>query len=148
MHTDYKDIRERIDEEPKWYDEHAVPRYCEFHPQEISNIYADKCCLFLIQCQACSQLFAVCLSQGHYDRGDMAEAIAGRELHFGDPPNIGCCNTGDCMNSVPLRTLEFWERQNGDWARVWEMEGRILLPDWAKPEEDYDTEYDPNIPWP
>lgn len=29
-------------------------------------------------------------------------------LHYGDPPNTGCCLSGASMNSEPRRILEYW----------------------------------------
>ena len=42
MKPSYEDIKKRIDEEPKWYDHHGVPRYEEFNPELTSNIYAEN----------------------------------------------------------------------------------------------------------
>jgi hypothetical protein len=53
MHNYYKDIISKIPEEPQWFDEEAVPRYCPFTPDKLANIYADECALVLIQCQGC-----------------------------------------------------------------------------------------------
>jgi len=41
----YEDILSRIAEPPRWFDEQGVPRYCEFAPHCIANIYADECAL-------------------------------------------------------------------------------------------------------
>ena len=40
-------------------------------------------------------------------------------LHYGDPPNIGCCLTGPSMNVVDVRVLEYWHKSGPDleWAR-------------------------------
>jgi hypothetical protein len=42
MYRRYDDILSRIAEEPTWFDEHAVPRYCTFAPDQIANIYAAR----------------------------------------------------------------------------------------------------------
>jgi hypothetical protein len=60
--TEYRDIRERIPEPPTWFDECAVPRYCDFTPHYAANIYAREAVLFLIECQACGHQFRVCLT--------------------------------------------------------------------------------------
>ena len=39
MKADFEDILERAGE-PDWYDAEGVPRYGEFHPDNVSNIYA------------------------------------------------------------------------------------------------------------
>ena len=38
----YADIRSRIAEEPKWWDEEGVPRYCEFSHKELSLIHISS----------------------------------------------------------------------------------------------------------
>ena len=42
MNTEYDDIRALIAEPPRWWDEFAVPRYCDFHPRRAANIYARE----------------------------------------------------------------------------------------------------------
>lgn len=140
MNNPYEDIRDRIDAEPVWFDEHAVPRYCEFAPRESANIYADEVVLVEIHCQACGAAFKVCFSAnllGRYQRSfsraaheamqegrvllqedvsakmetsTLRAAIESDTLHYGDPPNVFCCPAGPTMNSVPVRVLEYWHR--------------------------------------
>jgi hypothetical protein len=38
----YEDILSRIAEPPRGFDEHGVPRYCDFAPHRIANIYARE----------------------------------------------------------------------------------------------------------
>lgn len=137
MNHHYKDIIERINEKPKWWDEHAVPRYCEFSPNETADIYSDMVALVRIQCQSCGTPFKVCFSQGASDRIDiqigqfrpdwsLRESIINKTIHYGDPPNA-CpefCAAGATMNSIPIKVLEFWERSSSpyDWVRVPELE--------------------------
>jgi hypothetical protein len=52
MNTEYDDIRALTAEPPKWWDEFAVPRYCDFRPRSAANIYAREAALLLIECQA------------------------------------------------------------------------------------------------
>jgi hypothetical protein len=52
MHADYSDIRSRIQEEPSWFDEQAVPRYCPLKPDAMSNVYAREAVLILAACQS------------------------------------------------------------------------------------------------
>lgn len=140
---DYQDILERIPEKPKWWDEHGVPRYCDFSPEAIVG-YAKACCLFLVTCQRCGEEFHVSAYEHQYDGVNasgtpmkpgpsLAELIEKHELHYGDPPMVleGCCNGGWTMNSVPVRVLEFWRRGPGnrEWERVSEYEVDIT-PDW------------------
>jgi hypothetical protein len=63
MHTTYADILDRINEPPKWFDEHAVPRYCDFAPREVAYIYAQEAVLVLIHCQNCKAGFRVAFSE-------------------------------------------------------------------------------------
>lgn len=129
MHNDYSDIRERITEEPKWWDENAVPRYCKFSPEDMADIYCDEAALVRIECQACHRSFDVAFSFGISQRMQMmmrgveaakAEAaslaadIREGTLHFGDPPNIGCCPAGATMNCNDLEVLEYWTQGKPD----------------------------------
>lgn len=124
MHTEYFDIIEKISEPPKWFDENAVPRYCAFSPQRVADIYAREAVLFMIECQACSHKFTVCLT----GRGrGLAEEISKGELHYGDPPNVECCRAGPSMNCVDLRVIEYWRRgAHLNWERDQSLE--IELP--------------------
>lgn len=138
MNHHYRDIRDRVAAPPAWFDERAVPRYCEFSPDEAANIYADECCLAEIRCQDCGHKFKVAFSSSVTDivrrwmvlhdkeeRITQADAagmflaadIKARRLHYGDPPNSGCCMAGPTMNSTMCRVLEFWHRPNFDWER-------------------------------
>jgi hypothetical protein len=126
VHNDYSDIRALTKEEPKWFDEHAVPRYCDFHPKEIADIYADECCLLMIQCQGCQARFKVAISQnkwsmawGGHEKLDISERIAKEYIGFGDPPNVGCCPAGPTMTSDTIAVLEYWKRES---CREWERD--------------------------
>jgi hypothetical protein len=135
MNTYYADILERIAEPPTWFDEHAVPRFCPFSPRAIANIYADEAVLMRIACQACGREFDVCLSLGINDvvwaalRGEavhnktLADLVREGSIHYGDPPNVRCCDAGPTMNSEPMRVLEFWQRlRAANWRRVAALE--------------------------
>jgi hypothetical protein len=131
MHEDYDDIRSRISEPPTWFDEHAVPRYCEFSPERCADIYASQACLLLIECQGCGREFRVALSWSDHDpKHALDELIRTVEIHYGDPPNVSCCLSGPSMNSVPRRVLQFWRRTRPEWDRVPELEIEID-PDWV-----------------
>lgn len=118
MLTYYKDIMSRIKEEPRWFDENGVPRYCHFDPRKCANIYARECCLFHIKCQGCGKDFNVCMSwntmSGYLqNQKSIKEKIQkDKYLHYGDPPNVECCSAGPTMNSVPVKVLEFWDLSN------------------------------------
>jgi len=135
MHHSYDDIRSRIPMEPLWWDENAVPRYVDFHPHHLANIYATEALLLRIACQGCGRIFLVALSDDGGLREERAITLAGlvrgNEVHFGDPPNIDCCPSGPTMNSVPRDVIEFWSRVPGrEWQRCSELERRVYC-DWA-----------------
>jgi hypothetical protein len=127
----YNDIIEKLGT-PIWFDECAVPRYCEFKPDRIANIYARECCLLEIACQDCGHRFLVAMSWSSWDmvnnKGRLSEEI--EKIHYGDPPNIGCCPAGPTMNCEDLRVVEFWKEENFEWVRVPELE--INLEDGGK----------------
>lgn len=131
MHHDYADIRDRIAEPPTWWDEHGVPRWGEFGPDALPNIYARECCLLLIECQGCGCRFRVALSAADidwganppkYDPGRLERAARAGELGYGDPPNVWCCPAGPTMTSIPIGVLEFWRKERAEWGRVPEAE--------------------------
>jgi len=126
MHQAYKDIRDKLGE-ATWYDENAVPRYCEFSPKEFADIYAREGILFEIACQRCGYRFEVAMSTGPLDRYDVEALIKAQLLHYGDPPNIECCYAGPTMPSEPIRVLQFWKRNRDthDWERLSELEIEI-----------------------
>lgn len=124
MHCSYDDIRDRIKDEPLWFDENAVPRYVPFSPRYISDIYAEEAALVEIACQDCHKKFLVAFSRSVMDdifggpsATTLANMIRKKIIHYGDPPNIRCCPSGPTMNSDPLRVIEFWERNNLEWVR-------------------------------
>src|SRR3990167_11191431 len=96
VHYHYRDIRSRIAEPPKWWDEHGTPRYCDFGPGETSDIYFKECCLLRIRCQDCGAKFDVCMSwnlldKAMHDAASLSERIENGSIHYGDPPNDRCC---------------------------------------------------------
>lgn len=117
MNHDYADIRSRIPEPAQWWDEHAVPRYCTFTPDAVADIYAQQVALCDIACQGCGARFHVAFSWSQHEwrkgemvtTGDITPTEAAR-LHYGDPPNVGCCGAGATMNCDDLRVLEFWRK--------------------------------------
>ncbi|HET9948842.1 MAG TPA: hypothetical protein VFQ22_07960 [Longimicrobiales bacterium] len=136
MHCEYLDIRDRIDVPPLWWDEHAVPRYCAFHPRAVANIYATEVALIEVACQACGALFRVAVSAVPV-HGDptLAEHVHAGTLYYGDPPNVGCCPAiAAAMHSEPRAVLEFWARPDGHWLRYPEHEVVLQAP-WGVDEE-------------
>jgi hypothetical protein len=150
MHHHYRDIVDKLGP-PQWWDECGVPRYCQFGPHETNNIYADEVALLEIACQDCGERFKVAMSSSLFDRilrgpllekdGDeilghevqmapsLADAIREGAIHYGDPPNAGCCPAGPTMNCEDLRVLEFWAKpHNGlELARQSELEGELSV---------------------
>jgi len=122
MNNEYRDIRDRIPEPPKWWDECAVPRYCDFAPQHAAFIYATEAALLLIECQGCGRQFHVCMSARG---GALAAAIRNGTLHYGDPPNAECCIAGPTMNCIDLRVVEFWRREPAGVKFDWERDGAL-----------------------
>lgn len=128
MNHHYADILDHIPDPPQWWDEKAVPRFCEFAPSEIANIYADEASLLLIACQSCGREFKVAMSRSTFDRHIgrqpfLANDIKANRITYGDPPNARCCATGPAMNAVEIRVLEYWQRNHlFEWNRVDEYE--------------------------
>ena len=126
MHENYTDIRERIAEEPTWYDQNGTPRYGLFHPDMCPNIYADECVLLRIACQYCAEEFDVQMSGGVLNHIENP-----KKLHYGDPPihenNHGeWCAAGATMNCEDISVLQVWLRPDfGTWTRHPELEGEI-----------------------
>lgn len=136
MNPDYADIRDRIAEPPKWWDENGTPRYCEFAPDEVASFYAEEVALVVIACQSCEREFRVALSVDSLTvaRGGAWLSDAIQEIHYGDPPNVQCCPSGPTMNSVPKRVVEFWSSRSrmadARFVRVPSLEVEIKC-DWA-----------------
>jgi hypothetical protein len=175
MLHDYDDIRSRIAQRPIWWDEHGVPRYRSFRPNDLADIYAEEAALVLITCQGCGHEFRVAFSFGPSEKissierlllieiekrlpqtkeeleamrkevlnrawkRTLADSIREKCLHYGDPPNIGCCPAGPTMNSEPRQVLQYWRRfetdENGnirslEWHRDRSLEIDIT-PEWA-----------------
>lgn len=136
MRHHYRDIRDRIDQDPLWWDENGVPRYCEFSPRETGNIYCSQAVLLRIACQECGRLFEVAMTWGVFHElrniPPLDEQVRDDSLHYGDPPNTSCCPAGATMNSIPLRVIQFWLRDEAfEWLRMSDLEIGIV-PDWAK----------------
>ncbi len=131
MHASYHDITSRIPTPPLWFDEHAVPRYCEFTPSRSASIHIGEIALAEITCQACRRKFRVAFSDVNI-RGSIADAIRSKTLHFGDPPRHDdpddpqSCEDGGSMNSEPLRVIEYWKRHDPKYTRQEEGIGEVV----------------------
>jgi hypothetical protein len=129
VHQYYEDILSRIAEEPVWFDEYGVPRYCEFAPTKVANIYSHETALAEVTCQVCKRSFYVAFSKYNWPSGTIADAIRSRALHYGDPPNVRCCGNMH-MNSEPRRVVEYWRLDGREWRRDHSLEVDIR-PDWV-----------------
>jgi len=137
MHEYYKDIINKIAEEPQWFDEFAVPRYCEFGPRRLADIYANVCALVLIACQSCGEQFKVAFSQNAMDKvryklmfpdkelPSLAAQIKAKTIHYGDPPNIECCPAGPTETCINIKVLQYWKRDKFEWVRDKSLEIEI-----------------------
>jgi hypothetical protein len=132
MHNYYEDLLKRIDEAPVWFDEFGVPRYDLFSPRHLGNIYAREAALAEVSCQSCGRRFHVALTDVFARKGfALSDEIRLRRVHYGDPPNIHCCEAGPTMNSVMHEVLEYWTRDYevaSDWQRGPTFEGLITWP--------------------
>lgn len=141
MKAKYEDIREKIKEEPLWYDQGGTPRYSKFHPNLSPDIYADEVILLEIACQDCGRRFFVEMDYSvHvkiFDRH--MESFSNRlrkwlkegrtnwcPVHYGDPPIHDC--VGDTENCWNIRIIEFWKRGEFDWKRDKEFEIELEKP--------------------
>jgi len=130
MHPRYDDITSRIAEKPSWWQEGGVPRYGTFHPGRSASIYAREVALVEIACQACDARFKVVFDAGQieqYQGEGLADRIRAGTLHYGDPPNAGCCPAGPTMNSEPVAVLEYWSRCHQEY-----VDGGGVITDFAK----------------
>ena len=127
MLASYDDIRQKIKEDPQWYDENGVPRYSKFSPELCPDIYADEVVLLEIACQDCERRFLVEMHWGQhlkiFDRHHESLSNQLRRwlkqkkrgwtpIHYGDPPHHNC--VGDTMNCYDLKIIEFWRRGKFD----------------------------------
>lgn len=133
LHTYYGDILDRIPGEPLWWDENAVPRYCEFSPGYLANIYASEAVLLLISCQiGAHHHFHVAMSRQLPAEVDLATEIQEKRIHYGDPPVVAYCSSPDA-NSVAIQVLQYWRREASvpfRWVRDPALEIDVLEAGW------------------
>ena len=120
MKTIYSDIRERIAEEPSWYDENGAPRYGKFTPRQCPDIYANVVVLMKVACQFCEEQFQVQMSSGW----STFHKLPPRRWCYGDPPIHDC--VGDTMSCDGVVVLEVWKRDKFEWEQHSELEGLHL----------------------
>jgi hypothetical protein len=122
MKCSYIDILNSIPHSPLWWDERGVPRYTQFNPSLSANPYANEVALMLIECQACSYCFRVCLSSDLFDfvqNESRSLTDLHPHLYYGDPPNKPCCKSGPTIGSISKQVIEFWiKEKDPDTKRV------------------------------
>jgi hypothetical protein len=118
MKPSYKDITSQISAPPSWWQKDGVPRWGDFSPDKAASIYATEVVLMEVECQACQTKFTVsiCNEIGTLNN-ELAKQILRGQLHYGDPPNTGCCASGASMNSEPNRILEHWSTHHPEHAK-------------------------------
>ena len=124
MFTEYSDILDKIPEPPRWWDEHRVPRYIEFAPHRVADIYADEAALAEIACFGCLTIYKLACSSLDFEAHErtglpLAAAIRRGDLQLWDPPNPGCCRDGPSTGCYNLKILQYWCRRNDgrNWTR-------------------------------
>ena len=108
MLPNYEDILSRIAEPPRWFDEQGVPRYCEFAPHHIANIYANECALLAIECQSCGRPFIVALDAAMANHKainpkgrewrTLADIIRSHQIEYGTLPMWSAVVSGATQN--------------------------------------------------
>lgn len=147
MHQYYHDILKATEKKPLWWQEGGVPRFEQFNPNSLPDIYADEAVLAEIECQNCGEKYLVCFTSSDTSRFDeyvkriginvmynltkgietdlealsekhktekyhLSVKIKEKTLHYGDPPDNNCCEAGATMNSIMIRVVEYWSRNN------------------------------------
>ena len=113
-----------------WFDENAVPRYCEFHLHYLASIYADEAVLLHVGCQVCHIPFIVAVSNRY---PVLKTEIGDNTISYGDPSNVDCPNAS--MSSMALQVIQCWRGPLvGEWQRHPEHEVAIRT-DWICAEE-------------
>ena len=124
MWDDYNDIRSRIPEEPKWWDQNGCPRYNDPIPSNCSDIYAEYVAFMEIACQTCDHRFIVEASLSMMRRTVYKIEWNPLDLHYGNPPNIGCCPGGATMTSTRKMLISAWKRDHNatpSWVQTHSM---------------------------
>lgn len=121
MHDSYSDIKERIAEEPMWFDENGTPRYGKFKPDMCPDIYADVVVLMEIACQHCGERLQVQMSRGWMN----PDRRPPKKWHYGDPPWHDCTGAGESMNCDDIAVLEVWRFNRFEWKRLKKLEGSV-----------------------
>jgi hypothetical protein len=134
MFNDYSDIRDRIAEPPKWWDERGVPRYDDFTPRQVADVYTQEAALVEIACSACHRLLHVSFSNIDEEPlkkygTPLADRIREGEIVYGDPPWHLRCPDGPSMTCYELRVLQYWIRghNSGAWSGDWRRNSSLEI---------------------
>lgn len=130
MKNNYSDIIAKAGK-PFWYNENGVPRYTEFHPFKCVHKDSDEVALVEVKCQSCGESFLVALTLPAADR---LTQINGKSLHYGDPPNVGCCCAGPTMSSEFNAIIQVWTRSKGPTSPWMQLDSDAIAAIGAKSE--------------
>ena len=111
MNREYRDLLALTPHKPSFFQEGGVPRWGAFTPGESNGVYASEVAIVEIACQGCDTRFHVLMESKRHE-ASLAQAIMEKSLHYGDPPNVGCCPAGPTMNSEPVSVVEYWRRNS------------------------------------
>lgn len=111
MNRQYDDLLALTDRKPSFFQQGGVPRWTAFRAGESTGIYAVDCAIVEIACQLCDTRFHVLMESDSRDRKTILERIQSNNLHYLDPPNVGCCPGGASTTSETIRVLEYWARE-------------------------------------
>lgn len=136
----FVDLLSRISEAPSWFDSNGTPRYGDFSPDLVPDVYTDEVLLLLIRCQGCLREFRVAIQRERYEPKTLKSRLP--HVYYGDPPNVRCCPAGPTMSSESVKVLEYWERSLWKWIRLQEYEVPLFdaqvesaTPNWRKDED-------------
>ena len=134
MKPPYDDIRDRIGDPPKWWDEHGVPRYDHFAPHMIADLHSQEAALVEIACSACFRKLHVSFSNLWEEPikkygTPLADKIRSGEIDYGDAPWHFKCPDGPSMGSWKLRVVEYWIRghNSGAWSGQWRRDPTLEI---------------------
>jgi hypothetical protein len=118
LNRSYEDLFALTTVEPTFFQKGGVPRWGTFEPGRSTDVYAVEAATMEISCQGCDARFHVLMERrSHGEPKTLAERILDGSIHYGDPPNVGCCPSGPSMNSEPVRILGYWSRSDWQWKR-------------------------------
>lgn len=117
MYQPYLDLREAMKEkgEPLWHDEAGVPRWIEWHPSHLHNIYADEAALLEVTCQSCGEKFRCADSKSfQYILRSGPEPWV---PSWGDAPWHGEQQCAGTTMTTDWEVVERWKRERAGWVK-------------------------------